>query len=319
VKSRTEASSDGVQWNYSRERRKGMIKRVTSVLLAALLVLSFSLLAFMSLTPTMPAMAADYRVAVYGAPSTSSWNDDVQGKLDSSGLFSQVDAFLVRVGPVPTLSELQQYDAVLVYSDASFNDSVALGDVLADYMDAGGGVVMATFAFWTPGGLGIGGRISTGGYLPFTQASQNEGTPLTLVADLPSHPILNGVSSFNGGTSSYHNTIELASGATLIAHWSNGYPLVGTKEPTAGRIVGLNLYPPSSDARADFWDSSTAGGLLMANSLLWASGGTPMAPRVAVGGTAYHVNKLALSAPWIALAAIMVGAAMLMRRRQTQN
>jgi len=293
-----------------------MRRRVTSVLLATVLVFSFSMLAFMPLTAT-PAMAADYRVAVYGAPGTASWNDDVQDKIDSTGLFSQVDAFLVSGGyPVPTLVELQQYDAVFVYSDTSFNDAAALGDVLADYMDAGGGVVIATFSFWTPGGLGIGGRISTEGYLPFTQDSQDSGTPLTLVADLPSHPILNGVSSFSGGTSSYHNTIDLASDATLIAHWSNGYPLVGTKESAAGRIVGLNLYPPSSDVRGDFWDSATDGALLMANSLFWASGGAPMLP---VGGTAYHVNKLALSAPWVALAAIMVGAAMLARRRQTQS
>ncbi|HZV35351.1 MAG TPA: immunoglobulin domain-containing protein, partial [Verrucomicrobiae bacterium] len=31
-----------------------------------------------------------------------------------------------------------------------------------------------------------------------------------------------------------------------------------------------NFYPPSSDARSDFWVSSTSGGALMANSLLWA-------------------------------------------------
>jgi len=296
-----------------------MIKRGTGVLFVTLLAFSFSVLAFMSLATT-PAMAADYRVAIYGAPFTDSWNDDIQGKIDSTGLFSQVDAFMVSGGyPVPTLVELQQYDAVLVYSDSSFNDSAALGDVLADYMDDGGGVVMATFAFWTPGGLGIGGRISTAGYLPFTQAGQENGTPLTLVADLPSHPILNGVGSFNGGTSSYHNTIDLAAGATLIAHWSNDYPLVATKEPTAGRIVGLNFFPPSTDARGDFWDSSTDGALLMANSLVWASEGTPTSPGFPVGGTAYPVNRLVLIAPWLALAAVIAGAAIFMRRRQTQS
>ena len=48
--------------------------------------------------------------------------------------------------------------------------------------------------------------------------------------------------------------------------------MVATKQLTdKGRIVGLNLYPPSSDARSDLWDSSTDGALLMANALLWAA------------------------------------------------
>ncbi len=38
-----------------------------------------------------------------------------------------------------------------------------------------------------------------------------------------------------------------------------------------------------------------------------------------VGGTAYPVNRLALLAPWIALAAMAAGAVIFVRRRQTQN
>ena len=47
-------------------------------------------------------------------------------------------------------------------------------------------------------------------------------------------------------------------------------------------MVGLNFYPPSSDARTDFWASSTSGGTLMANSLLW-SGKVP--PLILMGPT----------------------------------
>ena len=35
----------------------------------------------------------------------------------------------------------------------------------------------------------------------------------------------------------------------------------------AARIVGLNFFPPSSDARGDYWNTSTDGGVLMANAL----------------------------------------------------
>ena len=38
----------------------------------------------------------------------------------------------------------------------------------------------------------------------------------------------------------------------------------------AGRIVGLNMYPPSSDAVAGGWNAATAGARLMANALLFA-------------------------------------------------
>src|SRR6185295_2720593 len=66
------------------------------------------------------------RMAVFGAPSTASWNIDVKNRLESTGLFTTVDAFLVSPGsPVPTLAQLQQYNAVLVYSDTSFNNNVA--------------------------------------------------------------------------------------------------------------------------------------------------------------------------------------------------
>ena len=213
------------------------------------------------------------KVAVYGAPGSVFWNTDVQNKIQATGLFTQVDAFMIGFGqPVPTLQQLQQYDAVFVYSDAGFNDGTALGNVLADYMDQGGGVVMATFAFWSSGGLSIQGRIKTGGYLPFTTGSQNSPGNLTLVPVLSGHPILSGVASFNGGTSSYHNSgISIAPGATLVANWSNGQPLVGARETTNGRIVGLNFYPPSMTVRSDFWRTDTNGALLMANALIWVA------------------------------------------------
>ena len=212
-------------------------------------------------------------VAVYGAPSTASWNSDVTSNISNTSLFFNVSGFLVGSElPTPTLAQLEQYSAVLVYSDASFNDPVGMGNVLADYLDAGGGVVVATFGFNSDGN-GLLGRIVTGGYLPLSTGSDINGTFLTLVADQPSHPILNGVTSFNGGSSSYHDSVSTTTGATLVAHWTDGLPLVATKQLTAGRAAALNFYPPSSNARSDFWEASTDGGRLMANALLWAGGG----------------------------------------------
>ena len=224
-----------------------------------------------------PGSASALDVAVYGAPGNTSWNTDVVNKIAATGLFDNVDGYFVRSGyPVPTLAQLSAYDAVLVYSDTSFNNNTAMGNVLADYMDAGGGVVLCTFAFWSTYGLSIQGRIKTGGYLPFTVGSQQSPGNLTLVALDPGHDILDGVSSFHGGSASYHNRpISFVSGAEQVANYNNGQPLIGAWSPpaSAGSIVGLNFYPPSQTARSDFWRTSSDGGLIMGNALQWAAGG----------------------------------------------
>lgn len=214
-----------------------------------------------------PEASAD--VAIYGAPGTSAWNNDVSMKLAPfAGVLGQIDVYDAS-SITPTLVELQAYDAVLVYSDTGFADGTGLGNVLADYSDAGGGVVVAVFAY----SISLGGRLVTDGYLPMTFAGQSQNVVHTLVIDDPTHRIMDNVVSFNGGSSSYHHApVALAPGGTLVASWNHGQPLVSVATPMVGRTVSLNFYPPSSDARNDFWDATTDGGLILANALWWASG-----------------------------------------------
>ncbi len=75
-------------------------------------------------------------VAVYSSTYESAWNDEVIAKLTATGDFQQIDnlsPLACSLDLTPTLATLAQYSAVLVYSDCKFNDSVALGNVLADY------------------------------------------------------------------------------------------------------------------------------------------------------------------------------------------
>lgn len=220
------------------------------------------------------------QVAIYGAPNMASWNNDVQSKILGTKSLVKADAYYVATNPVPTLTNLIQYESVLVYSDLGFSSSSNLGNALASYVSGGGGVVVATFGLSS--GLGIQGAILTNGDLPFKEAGQTSGTAQTLVEDVPTSQIFNGVTSFNGGTASYRNLVTLSNSATLIGHWSDGTPLIATKDFLPGRVVGLDFYPPSSDVRSDFWVSTTSGGALMANSLLWA-GKVP--PIITVGPT----------------------------------
>ena len=77
--------------------------------------------------------------------------------------------FLLSHGGTLRLACLQAYDMLLLRTDSAFQDPVAVGDVLADVIDSGGGLVIATFAFsrgvynrWW-----VGGRLLDEEYSPF--------------------------------------------------------------------------------------------------------------------------------------------------------
>ena len=206
---------------------------------------------------------------LYGA-SSQTYGTDVKTKLEASNLsLGAITIYDAYTNSVPTLSVLQDYKAVLTFTDGggfgSDAKATAMGDLLASYVDAGGGVVEAVFA---NGSIPITGSWLSGGYTPFASGGQTEGTSLTLGTIHDSgHAIMAGVTSFSGGTSSYYSTGSLRTGAVRIADWSNGAPLIVLSPGFNGRIVSLNFFPPSSDIRFDFWASSTDGAKLLANSL----------------------------------------------------
>lgn len=172
----------------------------------------------------------------------------------------------------PTLQELLNYDAVLVWSNRSFQNNIVLGNNMADYVDQGGGVVLATFAL-SGGGLSLQGRFATDNYYVVTPTPQTSGIQQQLVATIPDHTLLTSVNSFDGGTSSFHsNTASVEAGATIVATWTGGNVLVAEKEFAGTRRVDLNFYPPSSDSHGGSWDATTDGTVLMTNALLYVMG-----------------------------------------------
>lgn len=209
-------------------------------------------------------------VAILAAEGTTAWINDVRNKLLNLGWFDSVTVINV-ISSTPSLETLLAFDSVQVWSDSTFQNATLMGNVLADYVDAGGGVVIQTFA--TANGYAPLGRWASGGYQPMVPGGVTSGGSLTLgtVAD-PGHPIMDGVSSFVGGSSSYRGAGTLAAGSNLIASWSNGTPLIAELMTFEGPVVTLNFFPPSSDQRSDFWLANTDGDLLMGNSLLYVAG-----------------------------------------------
>ena len=119
---------------------------------------------------------------------------------------------LVHERDLPLLLSLIQlmYCAVLVYSynSSAFLDGSQMGDLLADYIDNGGGVVATVFTNCNNLRNGfVKGRFLDGGYHPITPSRQHDTNgkrPLTLGRIYDSnHPIMQQVRTIDGGKSSF--------------------------------------------------------------------------------------------------------------------
>ena len=235
-------------------------------------------------------------VAIVAAASNTTMADtntrftDARDKLLATGKFNSVSIFnATRFNPdggTPSLATLQQWDAVLVWSNDSFEDAAAMGDVLADYVDSGGGVVVAVFANTSANTARfLQGRWQQGDYIAVPQGGgfvQGAGH-LGQVLD-PDHPIMEGVTTFvtRWGVNAqgqifggYRPTnLSVTPGSTIIAKWNTGHTLVAlTPNP---RVVELGFHPVSSDVvPTAYWDADTDGDLLMANALRFVAGAGP--------------------------------------------
>ncbi len=229
------------------------------------LAFHMAVLAFTGLSLTAPATAQPIPVAIMASPPDPSWMADVHNKLVSTNQFSTVDTYNIKA-VTPTLAQMMNYKAILVFSDSpGYADSTTFGNNLAAYVDAGGGVVVAVFA---DASIPFSGAFATEDYWAIEPLAQGDVKSLTLgTIHQAGSPLLGGVLSFRGGTSSFYGTGALNAAAVDVADWSNGRPLIATRVINGTKRVDLNFYPPSNVARSDFWLRETDGGKLMANAL----------------------------------------------------
>ncbi|MFO7676215.1 MAG: FlgD immunoglobulin-like domain containing protein [bacterium] len=159
----------------------------------------------------------------------------------------------------PTLADLLPYAAVGAHSNYTYGNATALGNVLADYVDAGGGVVLGHFSFAT--GWGIAGRIITGDYATISVGS-NTHQATTLGWHNAGHPVMAGVS----GVAEYFAGGSQFVSTDSVARWNDGRPYVAVSANM--KVVGVNSYPGvyTVPERAGDW------ALVFRNALHYAAG-----------------------------------------------
>jgi len=210
---------------------------------------------------------------------------DVQSKLLATRAFAAVDAFDASA-KTPTLSDLKPYTAVLLFNNVKFASPSALGDVLADYWDGGGAVVLTMSAvsdlnadsssplseYWISSLQGRFGT-ATNGYLLLNNAATDTaatGAPDSLgkVAE-PHSPLMVGVATISS-FSAVASGGRVINGGAVVARWANdGLPLV-VRGKRAGRpLAAVNMYPANSLELEDYVGGSV--GELLRNALLYSA------------------------------------------------
>ncbi|MFA6455992.1 MAG: M6 family metalloprotease domain-containing protein, partial [Bacteroidota bacterium] len=235
-----------------------------------------------SVTPSVRALVDVYssslsssnaNIAVLGADGSNGYVllNDVSTILASSGLFSTVTTINGR-SLIPNVDQLLAFDAVVVFGWYGWADPIAIGNVLADYVDQGGNVLIAFAANGLGGGWNIGGRFSSGNYWLIQPNSYSGSTPYSIGTVFhPEHPIMHGINTVVS-YSKLHSSTTISPSATRIADFTDGTPLVVVSQSTGGRRVDFSF--PIMSTTVDFWgiDKASDADELFINAVQWLAG-----------------------------------------------
>lgn len=205
------------------------------------------------------------KVALCYAENNGNVATTVAAGINPNGQFAGIDLVNCGVG-VPSLNTLLQYRALLVWDSLKFFDRTALGNVLADYVEAGGGVVLAEFAMYTINGNGwdLQGRwLSSNGGAGYGCLKPGD-QALAILSNAPNDansPLVAGVM----GLSAQNTGIGgLLPGAKSVWDFQGGLPAIATCNPAGHKRVDLNFYPNPAAWSGD-------GYVMMRNALFYVS------------------------------------------------
>lgn len=160
------------------------------------------LITFLALILLTSAQFASYNMFTVKAQSqikvfilTSDFPGSVSDVVSKLSVFPDlsIDVYNLQTAPLPNLTQLMQYNAGLVW--ANYQLGSAPGDLISDYVDAGGGMVVMWAADFN--GWALTGRyVSTGkNLLPQNVYGYGEPAELGEIV-IPNHPIMQGVNKF---------------------------------------------------------------------------------------------------------------------------
>ncbi len=168
-------------------------------------------------------------------------------------------------GSIPAPSDLLPYDVVIAWNNAVWADPDLIGDVLADYHDAGGNVILAVDA-WSAGDFRTGGRFIDEAYTPFLSLGGAVFNDVTLGWYDAGHPLMDGIAT---SAAHFHNQVALSSAAVPVAAWDDGMPFVATKMTGDHAAVGINTYYGDGDVS---W--TTDAPLIVHNAIVYLVSGS---------------------------------------------
>ncbi|MFQ6603850.1 hypothetical protein ACIDC4_24245, partial [Flavobacterium sp. C3NV] len=196
---------------------------------------------------------------------------DIKQKLENTHEFDNVDVISLT-SFTPDLVVLQKYDAILVCTAYGEIGRPGLGDVLAQYIDGGGGIVDALFE---NSNQPITGLYNTNAYRVLVPNNINLRGVLSLgTIDIPNHPIMKDVATFIGGYRS--GSTNITPGSYVVSRYNNNDMLVIAKENVGlnhAKRASLNLQPVSNTVDPEGWDSATDGAKIISNALKWTGKG----------------------------------------------
>ncbi|KAL6062447.1 hypothetical protein QOT17_012234 [Balamuthia mandrillaris] len=204
--------------------------------------------------------------------------------------FDVVDAVML-LAVMPPREVLFSYDAILVIFTPFDNPRPSaelqeeFGELLAEFVEQGGGVVMCWLSFlpqYVPGPAFM------DKYAVILPEFADQKTGQAYLGDIlmPDHPTVANITSFDGLYMSWrtsimsNNTEAMAEGSYVTAEWDDGTVLVAVRDdlgPAKARRVDLGFMAVSSDFDKNmffyFWNSSTQGAELMGNALRYSMSG----------------------------------------------
>ncbi len=142
-------------------------------------------------------------------------------------------------GGVVSLDNLLDNDVAVVWNDVPLGDPDRVGDMLADFVDRGGTVLLGGRAI-QDGPAGLGGRWAAEKYSPLGSTGAPKGpASLASIAD-PTDPLFAGVAALS---TTNHLDAALQGDGELRATWSDGEALLATRsfQPGVGpQVIAIN-------------------------------------------------------------------------------